>query len=61
MTLYLPLYVSDPETMDNWPYSLVLVPRISAALYEHGLITYPIELHGVPSADFNAYYHLPIP
>lgn len=61
MDLYLPLYVSDPETMDNWPYSQVLVPRISSTLYEHGLIGYPIEIHPVPSADFNRQYHLPIP
>ena len=61
MTLYVPMHVADPETEDNWPHSLVLIPRIGAALYEQGLISQPIELTVVADPAVNQRHNIPIP
>ena len=51
----------DPDTQDNWPHSVVLLPRITNTLYEHGIISYPIDITVVPSTEMNEKYHLEIP
>lgn len=61
MTLYVPMHVADPVKDDNWPHSLVLIPRISRALYEHGMISRIIDLNVVADPAFNARHHLPVP
>ena len=50
-----------PDTQDNWPHSVVLLPRITNTLYEHGIISYPIDITVVPSVEMNEKYHLEIP
>lgn len=61
MTLYIPMYVADPQTQDNWPYSVVLLDRISRTLHEHGMISRHIAITPVGSPEFNERYHLPLP
>lgn len=59
--LRVPLYVSDPETQDNWPHSLFLVKRIPGTLYAHGLISRNIDVTPVADPAMNKLFHLPIP
>jgi len=40
---------------------VVLLPRITNTLYEHGIISYPIDITVVPSTEMNEKYHLEIP
>ena len=61
MLLYVPVHTEDPDTQDNWPHSVVLLPRITNTLYEHGIISYPIDITVVPSTKMNEKYHLEIP
>lgn len=61
MLLYVPVHTEDPDTQDNWPHSVVLLPRITNTLYEHGIISYPIDITVVPSVEMNEKYHLEIP
>lgn len=61
MTLYVPMHVADPVNDDNWPHSLVLIPRISQALYEHGMISRVMDLNVVADPAFNERHHLPVP
>lgn len=61
MLLYVPVHTEDPDTQDNWPHSAVLLPRITNTLYEHGIISYPIDITVVPSVEMNEKYHLEIP
>lgn len=61
MLLYVPVHTEDPDTQDNWPHSVVLIPRITNTLYEHGIISYPIDITVVPSVEMNEKYHLEIP
>ena len=61
MLLYVPVHTEDPDTQDNWPHSVVLLPRITNTLYEHGIINYPIDITVVPSVEMNEKYHLEIP
>ena len=61
MTLYVPLHVANPEEEDNWPHSFFLMPRISRALYEQGIISREIGLKLVADPAYNERFHLPIP
>lgn len=62
LTLYVPCHVADPYTQDNWPHTLVLMPRIAGALYKQGVIKNPITITEViPSPEMNQRYGLPIP
>lgn len=61
MTLYVPDFVPDSQTADNWPHSVGLMHRMTKALYEHGIIHYPVEITEViPSMEFNEKYNLRI-
>lgn len=61
MTLYVPDFVPDSQTEDNWPHSVGLMPRMTTALYEHGIIHYPVQITEViPSMEFNEKYNLRI-
>lgn len=59
--LRVPVYVSDPETQDNWPHSLNLIERLPDTLYAHGLISRYIFV--IPTADpgMNQLFNLPVP
>lgn len=60
-TLRVPVYVTDPETQDNWPHSLNLMERLPGTLYAHGLISRYIYVIPTPDASMNTQYHLPLP
>jgi len=62
MTLYVPYNVADPVNQDNWPHTLVLMHRISGALYEHSIIKEPIAItEAIPSVEMNERFGLAIP
>lgn len=61
MTLYVPQFVADPETQDNWPYSLFLMERVSDTLYSHGVTSRRISAVPVADPEVNALFHLPVP
>ena len=61
MLLYVPVHTEDPDTQDNWPHSVGLLPRLTNTLYEQGIISYPIDITVVPSTEMNEKYHLEIP
>lgn len=60
-TIYVPMHVLNPETEDNWPHSLFLMPRIGSALYEQGILSRPISATFVADASVNERFHIPIP
>lgn len=59
--LRVPVYVSDPQTQDNWPHSLQLMSRIGDTLYAHGVIHRHIQVKPVADPDMNARYQIPLP
>ena len=60
-TIYVPAHVADPETEDNWPHSLVLLPRISNALYEQGILSRPISAAFEIDPAVNQRFNIPVP
>ena len=60
-TIYVPIHVADPETEDNWPHSLVLLPRISNALYEQGILSRPISAAFEIDPAVNQRFNIPVP
>lgn len=60
-TIYVPAHVADPETEDNWPHSLVLLPRIGTALYEQGILSRPISAVFEIDPAVNQRFHIPVP
>ncbi|MBO7253502.1 MAG: hypothetical protein J6V25_12845 [Oscillospiraceae bacterium] len=62
MVLYVPYNVADPYQGDNWPHTLILMPRVSGALYEHGMTrNYILIEEVIPSSEMNARHGLPMP
>lgn len=61
MILHLPQFTSDPENGDNWPYTLVLVDRISNTLYNHGVTSRLIDITPVIDPEVNVQMHIPLP
>lgn len=59
--IYVPMHVADPETGDNWPHSLVLLPRIQNALYEQGILSREFHVTYVADPSVNERFQLPIP
>lgn len=60
-TIYVPQHVADLENEDNWPHSLVLLPRIGSALYEQGILSRPIHATFVADPAVNERHNIPIP
>ena len=60
-TIYVPMHVADPETEDNWPHTLVLLPRIGNALYKQGVLSHPISANFVIDPAVNQRHNIPIP
>lgn len=61
ITISVPMHVADPETEDNWPHTLFLLPRISAALYEQGILSRPIHATFIADPAMNEQYGIPVP
>lgn len=50
------LYVPDWKNGGNWPHSVALMPRLSKALVEHGILRKPIVMNIIPSEAMNEKY-----
>ena len=60
-TIFVPMHVANPEKKDNWPHSLVLMPRIGTALYEQGILSRPIPADFVADPAVNERFDIPVP
>lgn len=61
MELHVPQFAIDPETEDNWPYTLFLMDRISDTLYSHGITSRLIDITPVVDPSVNELFHIPLP
>ena len=60
-TIYIPMHIADPETEDNWPHTMVLLPRIGNALYKQGVLSRPISANFVIDPAVNQRHNIPVP
>ena len=61
VVIHVPVHVADPETQDNWPHSLFLLPRIGNALYEQGILSRELNVTYVADPAVNERFFIPIP